>query len=708
MLLARRARQSSIDTRFLARNIQAAAAPQPDRPSDRLAGLAECIARLDDRSPDVNHIMLPGLLQSCGKMRALDQGRKLHAYLAKHGLDRELVLGNFLLDMYGKCGCAADVVDLFHRMRDRNLFSWTALIAAHAHSNAKKAGAAAVLANSREALKLFSRLQMEGLKPDRVVFVHVLSACSDPSLAAQGRAIHRMIVEETDLAKNTLVNNSVLNMYARCGRMDAAWRHFESLEEKRDAVSYTTMINACAGSGRFREVLEVFSRMEAAGMEPNNMSLVTVLSAFAKVGNLHLAARIFARTDRSYIFPWNAMIAAYVQHGDSRQAIRLFDELLARRIEPNSVTLMEVLDACASLAALRDGKRVHAIARDHGVDSEVAVATAIVDMYSKCGCLDEAVEAFARIERHDTVSWTAMLAAFAQHGHIDRALATFQRMQEQGHKPNYVTFVHLLSACSHKGLVEEGRKYFDLMTARYGIAPDAQHYACMVDLLGRAGYLDEAEDFLNRMPGAPHAAVLKSLLSACRSYKDVDRGERIAKRMLESFWDESMPYVVLASIYRAAGKWEEAARIRSLMVERGVRKDPGRSAIEVEGRVFEFVAGDMSHVQMNPIRAKLQELSSAMKEAGYVPDTSLVLHDVAEEEKEQVLLWHSEKLAVAFGLLNTPAGSPIRVIKNLRVCKDCHDAAKLISAIEQRRIVFRDLSRFHHFENGVCSCGDYW
>lgn len=274
--------------------------------------------------------------------------------------------------------------------------------------------------------------------------------------------------------------------------------------------------------------------------------------------------------------------------------------------------------------------------------------------------------------------------------------------------PDSITFVNVLSACAHSGLVEEGHYYFRYMTDVHGIEPTKEHYGSLVDLLARAGRLEEARKVIDEMPMSPDASVLGALLGACRIHGNVKLGEKIGKRLIELEPANSGRYVILANIYADCGKWDEVANVRKLMNDRGVKKAPGFSMIEMEGTVNEFVAGEKAHPLAKAIYAKVDEMLESIKLVGYVPETDAVLHDLVEEERESPLFYHSEKLAVAYGLLKTKPGETLRITKNLRVCKDCHQAIKLISKVYECDIIIRDRNRFHHFSKGECSCKDYW
>lgn len=312
-------------------------------------------------------------------------------------------------------------------------------------------------------------------------------------------------------------------------------------------------------------------------------------------------------------------------------------------------------------------------------------------------------------EMHDRNlgAWNSMMVACAQHGHTQKAFELFRRMKGVGIQPNFITFLCVLSACSHAGLLEEGEFYFGLMS-EHGIEPGANHYACMVDLLGRAGKLRDAVAFIEKMPIEPTESIWGALLTGCRIHGDTETATFAAEKLFELSSSSSGAHMLLSNAYAAAGKWVEAARTRKMMRDRGVRKETGLSWVEEGNRVHTFASGDQSHPMTQGIYQKLAELGEEMERAGYVADTSSVLRDLDSEEKKRAVLYHSERLAIAFGLISFPPDRPIRVMKNLRVCSDCHTAIKFVSKCTARIIILRDNNRFHRFEGGVCSCSDYW
>lgn len=312
------------------------------------------------------------------------------------------------------------------------------------------------------------------------------------------------------------------------------------------------------------------------------------------------------------------------------------------------------------------------------------------------------------MHKRDVVLWNSLISSYGVHGYGRKAIKIFEEMIDHGVSPSYISFVSVLGACSHAGLVEEGKELFESMVKEHGIQPSVEHYACMVDLLGRANRLDEAAKIVEDLRIEPGPKVWGSLLGACRIHCNVELAERASKRLFELEPTNAGNYVLLADIYAEAEMWDEVKRVRKRLDSRELQKVPGRSWIEVRRTIYSFTSVDEFNPQGEQLHALLVNLSNEMKQRGYTPQTKVVLYDLDEEEKERIVLGHSEKLAVAFGLINTSKGDTIRITKNLRLCEDCHSVTKFISKFADREIMVRDVNRFHHFKDGVCSCGDYW
>ncbi|XP_058090782.1 pentatricopeptide repeat-containing protein At5g48910-like isoform X2 [Magnolia sinica] len=440
----------------------------------------------------------------------------------------------------------------------------------------------------------------------------------------------------------------------------------------------------------------------------NVVSCNAMMSGYLKVGDLGSARSLFDKMPERDLVSWSTVIAGCVQLGDIKKALELFTEMQDLRIRADEVILASLLSASAQMGALYRGKWFHAYIYRSNVKLDVVLSTSLIDMYSKCGGVDIALRVFRLMPKKDTLAWNAIITGLAMNGCGEKSLGVFLEMQSEGKRPDDVTFIGVLCACSHAGLLDEGFRYFECMTRDYRINPRIEHYGCMVDLLGRAGLLEDAQDFISRMPVEPNAAIWGALLGGCIIHGNVELGECVGRLLIELEPHHSGRYVLLSNLYANANRWDDARNIREMMKEKGVQKIPGQSTIEAMGAVHEFVMGDRSHPQTKEIYHMLDEMAKQLTLAGYTPDTSKVLFNLDEEDKENALGYHSEKLAIAFGLINLGPNTPIRIVKNLRVCVDCHSVTKLISKIYGRKIIVRDRNRFHHFQEGYCSCKDYW
>eukprot|EP01018_Ginkgo_biloba_P025327 Gb_09957 [translate_table: standard] len=662
------------------------------------------------------------LLMACAEMEDWTVGKQVHAHMIKNAYETDVFLGTGLVTMYVKKKSLRNARQVFDEMSERNVVTWTGMIAGYALNgkieeacrlfdkmpernavswNAMIAGYAQV-GDGKEALKYFMQMRKEGIEPRQSTFATLLSVCASLTDLEQGKQVHSHVIK-SGFKSNVTVGNALVTMYSKCGNVDHARQSFDKMSE-RNVVSWTAMIAGYTQNGRIEDAHQLFSKMPVR----NVVSWNAMVTGCAKNGRLEDALQLFEKMPAPNVVTWNGIIAGYAQNAYGEEALKVFSQMQQEGIKPDCFTFSSVLSACASLAAMEKGKQIHSHIIRMGFESAVFVGSALVDMYAKCGSIVDADHFFGKMPELNVVSWNAMILGFAQHGQGLEALRLFQLMQQAGMKPNHITFVGVLAACSHAGLVDEGRLYFDSMSREHYIAPAVDHYACMVDLLGRAGYLDEAEDFIKRMPFEPDVVVWGALLAACRIHSNLELSKRVAEHLLELEPQNAATYVMLANNYAAAGEWDNVGKVRVIMKDRGINKTPGCSWVEVQNRVHTFLVGDKSHPQTDKIYAMLEALALQIKEAGYVPETSFVLHVVEGELKEHFLCYHSEKLAIAFGLINTPLETTIRIIKNLRMCGDCHNATKFISKIVGREIVVRDASRFHHFMDGLCSCGDYW
>ena len=507
--------------------------------------------------------------------------------------------------------------------------------------------------------------------------------------------------------------NTVIRAYAQTthSREKALWfyRVMLGYGVLPNKFTYPFVLKACAGLGSLNLGKSVHGSVVKFGFDDDvHVQNTTVHMYCCCNGGINYARKVFDEMPKLDSVSWSAMIGGYVRLGWSSDAIGLFRKMQMVGVRPDEITMVLVLSACTDLGAFELGKWVESYIEKEGVQKNVELCNALIDMFAKCGDVDKALKLFRDMSGRTIVTWTSVIVGLAMHGCGLEAVSLFEEMIGTGVAPDDVAFIGLLSACSHSGLVENGRKYFDLMIKRFKIVPKIEHYGCMVDMFCRAGLVKEALEFVQNMHIEPNPIVLRTLISACRAHGELKLGESITKQLIRNEPMHESNYVLLSNIYAKMSHWEKKTKIRELMDKRGMKKIPGSTMIELDNKIYEFVAGDKSHGQSKEIYEMVDEMGREMKRAGYAPTTSEVLQDIDEEDKEDALNRHSEKLAIAFALLNTQPGTPIRIVKNLRVCSDCHSATKFISKIYNREIVVRDRNRFHYFKEGLCSCGDFW
>ncbi|XP_057514290.1 pentatricopeptide repeat-containing protein At2g22070 [Actinidia eriantha] len=640
---------------------------------------------------------MTSILASCATIEALDVGRKVHSFVVKLGLSSYVCVANSLLNMYAKSGDPMTAKIVFDMLKLKNVSSWNAMISLYMHSG--QPGLALALAqfeqmserdlvswNSMiagynqhgfhlEALDIFSRMLKDtSLKPDNFTLASVLSACANLEDLNLGKQIHAHIIR-TEFYTSGPVGNALVSMYSKSG-----------------------------GVGIAQKILE-----HSGTSNLNVVAFTALLDGYIKLGDINPARQIFDSLRNHDVVSWTAMIVGYMQNGLNDDAIKLFRSMVREGPKPNIYTLAAMLSVSSSLASLDHGKQIHARAIRSGVASSVSVSNALITMYAKAGSINGAKRVFNLINANkDTVSWTSMIIALAQHGLGEEAILLFEKMLEFAIKPDHITYVGVLSACTHVGLVEQGRLYYKLMKDGHGIEPTSSHYALMIDLFGRAGLLQEARVFIANMPIEPDVIAWGSLLACCKVHKNMELAKVAAERLLLIEPDNSGAYSALANVYSACGKWEDAAKIRKSMKDKQVKKEQGFSWLQIKDEVHVFGVADALHPHREAIYQTIAKIWKEIKKMGFIPNTESVLHDLDEEVKEQMLRHHSEKLAIAFGLLQTPENTTLRIMKNLRVCDDCHSAIKFISKLVGREIIVRDATRFHHFRGGLCSCRDYW
>ena len=508
---------------------------------------------------------------------------------------------------------------------------------------------------------------------------------------------------------NVFTWNTMIRGYAESENPKSAIELYHHMQLKPDTHTYPFLLKAVSKVVDVKVGEKIHSLVAKNGFESLLFVQNSLLHMYAACGQFESAYKVFELMPEKDIVAWNSVINGFALNGKPNEALTLYKRMGSEGVEPDGFTMVSLLSACAELATLVLGRRAHVYMVKVGLNKNLHANNALLDLYAKCGTISEARKIFDEmgIERN-VVSWTSLIVGLAVNGFGKEALEHFKDMEREGLVPSEITFVGVLYACSHCGIVNEGFECFKRMKEQYDIVPRIEHYGCMVDLLGRAGLLKEAYDYIQDMPLQPNAVIWRTLLGACTVHGHLGLGAFARARLLQLEPKDSGDYVLLSNLYASEQRWSDVHEVRRTMLSEGVRKTPGYSLVELGNHVHEFVMGDRTHPQSEAIYKMLVGMAMKLKLAGYVPHTANVLADIEEEEKESALFYHSEKIAIAFMLINTLPGTPIRIIKNLRVCADCHFAIKLISKVFERDIVVRDCSRFHHFRDGSCSCRDYW
>ncbi|KAL5206548.1 hypothetical protein ABZP36_034757 [Zizania latifolia] len=684
--------------------------------------------RLSGLRPDC--VTIASLLAACASIGDFQNGKQLHSYLLKAGMSLDYIMEGSLLDLYVKCGDIETALVIFNSGDRTNVVLWNLMLVSFGQIN-----------DLGKSFDLFCQMQAAGIRPNQFTYPCILRTCTWTGEIGLGEQIHSSSVK-AGFESDMYVSGVLIDMYSKYGWLEKARHVLEMLKEK-DVVSWTSMIAGYVQHGFCKKALAAFKEMQKCGIWPDNIGLASAISGCAGMKamkqGLQIHARVYMSGYSADVSIWNALVNLYARCGKSKEAFSLFEDIehkdeitwnglisgfaqsglheeslkVFMRMDQSGVkynvfTFVSALSASANLADIKQGKQIHARVIKTGHTFETEVGNALISLYGKCGSIEDAKMEFSEMPERNEVSWNTIITSFSQHGRGLEALNLFDQMEKEGIKPNDVTFIGILSACSHVGLVDEGLRYFKSMSDEHGINPRSDHYACVVDILGRAGQLDRAKKFVEEMPIAADAMVWRTLLSACKVQKNIEIGELAAKHLLELEPLDSASYVLLSNAYAVTGKWANRDQVRKMMKDRGVRKEPGQSWIEVKNVVHAFFAGDRLHPLADQIYIFLSVINGRVAKIGYNQEKYHLFHEKEQEDKNPTALVHSEKLAVIFGLMNSPPYIPLRVIKNLRICNDCHTWMKFTSEVMGRKIVLRDAYRFHHFDNGSCSCGDFW
>ncbi|KAF2289807.1 hypothetical protein GH714_038710 [Hevea brasiliensis] len=689
----------------------------------------ELFFRMRSSGIEPNDYSFVAILTACIRTLELELGSQLHALIIRLGYLDCVIVANVLMCLYGKSGSLDYVSRLFDEMPQRDIATWNTVISCMVNE-----------LSYEKALELFRDLhRTTDFKSDQFTLSTVLTACAGCHAVMGGREVHGHAIR-IGLECNLSINNAIILFYTRCGSLkdvvadfemmpvrdiitwtemiiaymefgyvDMAVEVFEKMPE-RNSVSYNALLTGFCKNGEELKALEFFIKMVREGVELTDFTLTSVINAcgmlmefeisrqihgfiikfgfgsnaFIEAALLDMCTRCGRMNDAEKMFhswPYDqdssiirtSMLCGYARNGMPDEAIVLFHQSQSEgAVVIDEVALTSVFSVCGTLGFHEMGKQIHCHALKSGFVDDTGVGNSIISMYSKCFSMNDAIKSFNTMSAHDIVSWNCLIAGYLLHRQGDQALA------------------------------------FSLYENIYDIEPTSEHYASLVSVLGHWGFLEEAEKLIIKMPFEPEASVWRALLDSCRLHLNTSIGKRVAKRILVMEPQDPSTYVLVSNLYSASGRWHCSELVRAKMRERGFQKHPCRSWIIHQEKVHSFYVRDKSHPQTKDIYSGLDILILECLKAGYEHDTSFVLHEVEEHQKKEFLFYHSAKLAATYGLLTTRPGEPIRIVKNVLLCGDCHSFLKYVSVVTRREIFLRDSSGFHCFSNGQCSCKDYW
>ena len=643
-------------------------------------------------------------------------GESIHSRILSSGVDFTLILKTSLVDMYSKFRRMGDAQKVFNETPESDHALWTAMISGYLQDS-----------DPRQAINKFCQMEVTGISPGCFSYASVLSACSSLQSLNLGLQIHSRVLK-SNLDSDPSVGNSLMDFYNKCFSLVKAPLLLFSAIRLPNVISWTVLISSLVHRCHLKEALSALLEMQIAGIQPNSFTLSTILKGLECKDSLMLAPKFHAYILKnkcrflSDLGAWNSLLDAYFKIGEStRDLWKIFNEmpfkdaititnlasglnkmgfhsetlnlifsLQEEDIEMDSFILPCFLSAASGLTSIQAGRQLHCYSVKSNLDSRISVVNGLIDLYGKCGDVDGSRTIFSFIKNPNLVSWNSLIVALSSNGFFSEALSAFENFKISGENPDGITLLIVLYACSHSGLTDLGMYHFNSMRELHGICPQIDHYICAVDLLGRSGRVAEASALIQEMPFNPDALIYKTLLGSCRLHRNIELGEFAATRAIELDPNDPAIYVLLSRIYEDAGKIKLAEEMRMEMRNRGIKKDPGKSWVEIRNRIYFFTAKDGLDPEMEELHNFLDNLEKKM---GFLRGSS---------DR------HCEKLALAFGVLNSTSGGPLRVTKNLRICIDCHEFMQIASGLMNREIVVRDGSRYHSFKNGVCSCSGFW
>ncbi|KAK6942711.1 Pentatricopeptide repeat [Dillenia turbinata] len=727
----------------------------------------ELFMRMAFSDVECNEYSFVAVLSACIRVLELELGFQIHALVIKRGYLSSAYIVNALMGLYGKCGCLDFVFDLLGEMPCRDISSWNTVISA-----AVKEGMYEEAFESFRDMCRVDELTVDEFTVSTLLAAATGAFASETGRMIHAAAVKLGFIFDLGVSnslisfytkcgsmkdvlalfkkmpfKDVITWTGMVVAYMEFGLVDVAVEIFYNMPE-RNSVSYNALLAGFCRNGKGLSALDFFCRMLENRVELTEFTLSSLANACGlltevgtskqvhafiikfgfgsnacieaalldmctKCGRMADAQKMFRvwSYDQNKSVIWTSMICGYARNGQPDEAISLFQKMqLEDNLVLDEVVSTAILGLCGILGFHQLGEQIHCYSLKSGFLSDIELGNAILSMYAKCGYMDDATKVFNVLYPGDVVSWNGLIAGHLLHRQGDEALDTWSLMEKTGIKPDDVTLELVISSYQYtkSNLVHCCRELFLSMRDVYNIEPTSGHYASLVSVLGKWGLLKEAEETIQRMPFDPDAFVWRALLDSCRTHSNTSIGRRAAKHILSLKPQDPSIYILVSNLYSASGRWHCSELIREEMREKHLHKHPGRCWIIHQNKVHSFFARDRSHSQSKDIYSGLDILILECLKAGYVPDTSFVLHEVEEFQKNSFLFYHSAKLAVTFGLLMTGPEKPIRIVKNIRLCGDCHTFFKFLTVVSRREIIVRDSSGFHCISNGQCSCKDHW
>ncbi|KAL7244925.1 hypothetical protein ACSBR2_000296 [Camellia fascicularis] len=630
----------------------------------------------------------------------IEEACQVFYLMRKDGIEPSLVTWNILMTSYNQLGNCELAMEVIKEMKSfgitPDVITWTSMIAGLAQNN-----------RTTQALELFTEMLLAGVEPNGITLTTAISACAPLKALREGMEFHSVAVK-MGYAEDVLVGNSLIDMYSKCGKLEAAQEVFDTILEK-DVYTWNSMIGGYCQAGYCGKAHDLFMNMQGSNVAPNVITWNVMIMGYMLSGDEDQAMDLFDRMEKDGNIKrdtasWNSLIAGYLQNGQKNKALGIFRKMQSLFVRPNSVTILSLLPACENLVAAKKVKEIHGCVLRRNLESDLSVANSLIDSYAKSGNIIYSRNIFDRMSTKDIITWNTLIAGFVLHGCSRAALDLFDQMKKAGFKPNRGTFVSIISAWGLAGMVDEGKRVFSSMIEDYYVLPCMEHCLAMVNLLGRSGRLEEAIEFVENMPIEPDFSVWSALLTAGRFHGNGRLAVYAGERLLQLKPGNASIQRFVFQTYALCGISEDSLNLRMPGKGNETKESTGWSWIEVKNMVHDFVAGDQSKPNLGILYSWIRSIAGQI----WGPDP----HDglcIEEEEKEEICGVHSEKLAIAFALIGSPqASQSIRIVKNLKICGDCHRMAKFISKIYRCEIYLSDSACLHHFKGGHCSCRDYW